>query len=172
MSNHSPFAFPSSHQISPTRTEAIVPSYTPEISQPFVSLAAVIPTLPHLTPRVRELAILATASTYDAPFILYAHSRIAQSVGLSPGQIADASVGKTPAGLDAVEEAAWAFSRRLAGTRGPLDTATWQNAQSCLGREGVANLAHVTGAYAYLSMFQNAADIRLPGGENLEGYHM
>lgn len=72
-----------------------------------------------------------------------------------------------PAGLDPVEEVAWEFSRRLAGTRGPLDPATWQKARSCLGSEGVANLAHVTGAYAYLCLFQNAADIGLPGGEKM-----
>ena len=72
-----------------------------------------------------------------------------------------------PTGLTAVEQAAWEFSLRLAGTRGPLDTATWENARSCLGSEGVANLAHVVGAYAYMCLFQNAADIGSPSGEKL-----
>lgn len=72
-----------------------------------------------------------------------------------------------PAGLDAGEQAAWNFAIRLAGTRGPLDTATWENARSYLGIEGAANLAHVVGAYAYMCLFQNAAAIGLPGGEKM-----
>ena len=142
-------------------------SYTPKLSRPFVSLASIVPNLPHLTPRVRELAILASASTYGAPFVLHAHSRIAQSVGLLPEQIADSRRGVMPAGLDTAEQSAWKFAIHLAGTRGPLDTAIWENARSCLGIEGVANLAHVVGAYAYMCLFQNAADTGVPGGEQL-----
>ncbi|KAL8731532.1 MAG: hypothetical protein Q9166_003378 [cf. Caloplaca sp. 2 TL-2023] len=139
----------------------------PFLCRPFVSLASVNPTLTHLTPRVRELAILATASSYDAPFVLYAHTRIAHSVGLSSDQVSQAREGNTPAGLDTVEQAAWEFSKRLAGTRGPLDTSTWENARNSLGIEGVANLTHVVGAYAYMCLFQNAADTALPGGQKM-----
>lgn len=149
-------------QRSPAVTDTTLSSYTPQLSRPFVSLASVITTLPHLTSRVRELAILATASIYKAPFVLHAHSRIAQSVGLTQDQIIDAKTGKMPAGLDRVEQAAWDFSNRLAGTRGPLDTVTWETARNVLGIEGVAELAHVVGAYASLCLFQNAADVGVP----------
>ena len=151
------------------RTDAVViiPSYTPQLSRPFVSLASVISTLPHLTPRMRELAILATASTYKAAFVLYAHSRIAQSAGLSSDQVEDAREGGMPAGLSAAEQATWEFSRCLAGSQGPLDEAIWQKTSGFLGAEGVANLTHVVGAYAYLCLFQNAADIRSPRGEKM-----
>ena len=129
-----------------------------------LSFIPVIVNLPHLTPRVHELAILATASTYKVPFVLHAHSAIAQSVGLSPEQIAAASAGKLPGGLDAAETAAWGFALRLATTPGPLNAETWDQARSCLGIEGVANLAHVVGAYAHMCLYQNAADIDWHGG--------
>ena len=72
-----------------------------------------------------------------------------------------------PSRLDPSEQAAWEFSRRLAGSRGPLDSATWQKARDCLGLDGGADLTHVIGAYAYLCLFQNAADIPLPHEERL-----
>ncbi|KAL8709362.1 MAG: hypothetical protein Q9225_007466 [Loekoesia sp. 1 TL-2023] len=141
--------------------------YSPQSTQPFAFLASVIPNLPHLTPRVRELAILACAATYEAPFVLYAHSRIALAVGLTPGQITVARGGSMPSGLDRMEQAAWQYSIRLAGTRGPLDTATWENAKNLLGIEGVANLGHVIGAYSYMCLFHNAADIGAPDEQKM-----
>ena len=72
-----------------------------------------------------------------------------------------------PTGLDVAEEACWEFSRRLAGTPGPLDTTIWNTARDCLGNEGVANLAHIDGAYAYMCLYQNAADIASSGAQKL-----
>lgn len=94
--------------------------------------------------------------------MLYAHSHIALSVGLTTGQITDTKDGSMPSGLDRMEQVAWQYSIRLAGSRGPLDTATWENSRRLLGIEGVANLAHVVGAYSYMYLFQNAASIGAP----------
>ena len=151
----------------PSKSDAITPSYTPSICGPFLSFIPVIVNFPNLTPRVRELAVLATASNYKAPFVLHAHTAIAQSVGLSSEQVAAASAGKLPGGLDAAETAAWGFALRLATTPGPLNPETWDQARSCLGIEGVANLAHVVGAYAHMCLYQNAADIDWHGGYNM-----
>ena len=111
---------------------------------------------------MRELAILATASSYRAPFVLHVHSQIAHSVGLSMDQISMATEGKLPAGLGTEEQASWVFSKHLAETRGPLEASFWEKARDSLGVEVVANLTHVVGAYAYMYLFQNAADTKVP----------
>lgn len=74
-----------------------------------------------------------------------------------------AKEGKLAAGLGIEEQAAWALSKHLVGTRGPLDASFWENARDFLGIEGVANLTHVVGVYAYMCLFQNAAETKAPG---------
>jgi len=99
--------------------------------------------------------------------VLSAHSHIAQTVGMFPEQVADARSGNMPAGLTPEEQAAWEFAKELTRSRGPLDTAVWEKARGYLGREGVANLAHVVAAYASTCLFQNAAGVGLPSGEEM-----
>ncbi|KAL9632687.1 MAG: hypothetical protein Q9204_003691 [Flavoplaca sp. TL-2023a] len=100
-----------------------------------------------------KLAILATASSYGAPFVLHARPQIGHSAGLSMHQILMAAEGKLPAALGAEEHVTCVFSKHLAEIRGPGDASIWEKARDSLGIEVVASLTHVVGACAYLCLF-------------------
>ena len=142
-------------------------SYTPSLSQPFNSLSTLITTLPHVPPRIRELAILATASAQKASYVLNAHTNIGQALGLSPTQISAACSGQVPSDLSKAEEVGLSFAIQLVRREGPLNAKVWHAAKDELGMEGVAELAHVIGAYAHVCLFQNAAGVGEQSGSQL-----
>jgi len=48
------------------------------------------------------------------------HTRLAETAGLSPGQVADAREGKLPQVLNEREEVAYVFAGELVRMKGPL----------------------------------------------------
>ena len=142
---------------------------------PSLKLVAQISSYRSLNPQRRELAILATGHVYGSPYELYAHTRIAINLpkpdNLSAAQIAQARKGQSPAGLDEKGQVAYEFALELAGSRGPLrdeGKGGWARAKGTLDIEEVAALVHVVGAYAYLCIMLNAADVGLPEGEEID----
>ena len=115
-----------------------------------------------LEPRARELVILAVVAVIDCPFVLYAHRRIAKTVGLSEEQIALACKGDLPTGLTEEEAIIYVTALELTRSRGPLDEQIWQRAEKALGREKAARLAHVVGLYQYVSTLINLGAVPVP----------
>ena len=137
-------------------------SYTPELFHSFMAVGNAILNQQDFEPRAREIAILAVMAVYDVPFVLYAHTRIAIRLGLSKEQVAQACKGTTPTGLTEMEAIAYTAALALARTRGPLDDEIWQRAESLLGRERAARLAHVVRLYLYSSTLLNLGAINAP----------
>ena len=77
-------------------------------------------TLPVLSVREKELAVFAVLSHSRAAYALYAHTRLAETAGLFPGQVADAREGKLPLGLSERKEVTYVFAGELVRMRGPL----------------------------------------------------
>ena len=113
-------------------------------------------------PRARELVILAVMAVIDCPFVLYAHTRVAITLGLSEEQVALASKGNVPTGLTEEEAVIYVTAQELTRSRGPLDEHHWQRAERVLGREKSARLAHVVGVYLYSSTVLNLGAIPAP----------
>ena len=113
-------------------------------------------------PRERELVILAVMGVYDCPYVLYAHTRIATSLGLSEEQVASACKGTVPESLGEEDEVIYTTALELATSRGPLDEGVWQRAEKCLGREKSARLGHVVGYYLYACTLLNLGAIPAP----------
>ena len=160
--------FPSSHiPLLPTYQLANNPlcSHTPSLVRPSLALASAINNQSALTPRMRELAILAVGAIHGAAYVLYAHSRFASFVGLSGGQISSESKGMTPSDLAEEETVTYEFSAALAVERGPLKENVWERARERVGREVLAALVHVVGGYSYTCLMLNAGDVGVPAAE-------
>ena len=119
---------------------------------------------PNVTARARELAILAVCSTSTIPFVSYAHSKIASSVGLSIEQVAAARSGVLPEGLAEDEEATFMLALALAGSKDVLEESVWERSVGILGREGVARIAHIVGVYLYSGALLRVGAIEAPAG--------
>jgi 4-carboxymuconolactone decarboxylase len=120
-----------------------------------------------ITLRERELAIFAVLAYSPAAYALYAHTLVADKVGLSPAQVEDAKNGKTPKDLSEREEATYVMAGELVRMRGPLSEEAFERARKVLGREGVAAIVHTTGSFLYSSFLLNVADVPAPGDEKI-----
>jgi len=96
-------------------------SYTPTLASTWLNLVHRVLTLPILSAREKGLAVFAVLSHSRAAYALYAHTRLADTAGLSPGQVADARGGKLPQGLSERKEVAYVFAGELVRMRGPVD---------------------------------------------------
>ena len=106
---------------------------------------------------MRELSILAVASTFDAPYVAYCHRGLGKRVGLSDDQIEDAVHGRTPKQLPEPETVAYETAKTLATARTPLDGPQFQRAEVILGRQQLAGLMHTVAGYLYVCTLINVA---------------
>ncbi|KAF2683469.1 hypothetical protein K458DRAFT_419072 [Lentithecium fluviatile CBS 122367] len=137
-------------------------SYAPTTFLPFLNYTQSYATLPSLTPKERELSVLATASVTKSVYILYAHKSIAVTVGLTPKQAQDASEGEIPEHLAQREQFVYRLALKMATDFGVISDEVFGDAVTEIGREGVAQLAQVVGGYLSGSILVSVADVGLP----------
>lgn len=117
-----------------------------------------------LEPRLSELAILMTATHWQAGFEWFAHAPAALKGGLTPDQVEALRLGVEPAFQRDDEKAVYAFADALLKTR-KVPQAVYDQAVAVLGERGVVDLTGVLGYYALISMTITAFDIKVPAGE-------
>ncbi|KAH7371735.1 AhpD-like protein [Pyrenochaeta sp. MPI-SDFR-AT-0127] len=137
--------------------------YTPHIAPAAFSLMQTIYTPATLPARLRQLGILAVASVYKAPYVLYCHTPVSEKLGFSEQQFRDAVDGVTPQSLSDSESVAFETALKLARDRHALSDEDFARAETVLGKEGVAGLANVVAGYVYVCILVNVAGPR-PGG--------
>ena len=135
--------------------------YTPDLFQPYINFAEAIVTQKDISPRERELAVLAVTAVHDVPYVLYAHTRIALGLGLTDEQVALAVKGVQPKGLTEAE-VVYATALELTETKCPLKEETWQRAEAILGKPRCARLAHVVGLYLYAGSLLRLGAVSAP----------
>ncbi|PSN71269.1 hypothetical protein BS50DRAFT_570661 [Corynespora cassiicola Philippines] len=140
-------------------------AYTPSTFAPYLSYNYAIATLPDLTPRERELAVLATASVTKAEYIIYAHSKIAGSVGLAEEVITEVLKGDVPKELEARERVVCKIALDAVKNFGRLEGNVFEKGVEAVGREGVAGIIQIVGTYLLASTLVSAADVSVPGEE-------
>jgi 4-carboxymuconolactone decarboxylase len=104
-----------------------------------------------LTPRVREMAILAVAARWDSEFERYAHEPIGRAAGLTDTEIDRLRHGDLPELTEPAERAAMAFVR-AAVTDEDVDDATYDSAVAAIGVRTVFELTTLVGYYATLAL--------------------
>lgn len=137
-------------------------SYTPSTFLAYLNYTQAYTVLPHITPKERELSILATASVTGSEYIIYAHKKIGISVGLTEKQVKKASEGHTPDGLGKREKFVYETALEMAENYGSMKDKLFNEAVKQLGRDGTAQLAQEVGGYMLSSVLVNVADVAVP----------
>lgn len=108
-------------------------------------------------------------SRTGARYPLYAHKRLALSLGLSDSQVECAATfdSKTPEGISQVEAAVYESAGEIADVRGgPLCEESFERMVKSLGdRERVAEVMLTVGFYQFASTIMNVADVAPPEKE-------
>ena len=143
--------------------------YVPSIMEPFFIMLSEVGKLPGITPTIRETAILATGSVFEAPYELYAHSKFATVVTeLSETQIAAIQSGLKPLGhadkLSPECDVAFDVAIELGHGKGKLSQKSWERAVKILGRDGTLALIQFVSLYAYTCVWLNATAAEVPEG--------
>lgn len=107
-----------------------------------------------LAPREKELALLAVAAIYYAPYITHTDQKLAAQINLSEHHIVAALAGETPMGLASEVILAYELALEVVRGRQPLSAATWDRAFHAFRREETAAVAHVAsqGVYAAIPL--------------------
>ena len=140
-------------------------SYTPELANVWFALAGSVVTQPRFSFKEREISILAVLAAYDAPYVVYAHSKIALKCGLCEEQVQQAVDGKIPGGLSQEEAMVYELSLKMANLRGPLDDGSFERAEKILGKVKIAGLAHLVTAYIHVALLTNISNGFVPEEE-------
>ena len=116
-----------------------------------------------LEPRLSELAILITARQWTAQFEWFAHAPMALEGGLSAEIVEALCQRQIPVFAYADEAAIYSFCTELY-LESRVSDATYEEAKTHLGEQGVVDLVGILGYYAMVSMTLNVFEMPLPDG--------
>jgi 4-carboxymuconolactone decarboxylase len=134
---------------------------SPRIGHAAQALGAALRYGSGLTPRVRELAVLAVARRWDSEYERYAHEAIGLVSGLTPEEIAALRDGRALDLADPLERAAADVVRDLL-ERGDLDDEAYEAARGVLGEAGLFELSTLVGYYGTLALQLRLFRVRPP----------
>jgi 4-carboxymuconolactone decarboxylase len=128
----------------------------PAIAAPFLDLQFAEQMHTSLSPRVREVVILAVGAVWQADYELYAHLALARKVGLSEDAAWAVATGELSDELSFDETLALRLTQQLS-TSHRVDESLYQAAEDTFGAQGLIDIAFLIGIYhsvcATLTMF-------------------
>jgi 4-carboxymuconolactone decarboxylase len=140
--------------------------HSPELAQHAQRLGAFCRYQTGLPLRLSELAILVTASRWQAQAEWYIHHPIALQAGVGEADAETIRQGHRPDFADADDALIYDFASELYETRRVSD-ATYAQAVERFGHQVVINLVGLLGYYALVAMTLNVFDMRAPGQQSL-----
>jgi 4-carboxymuconolactone decarboxylase len=114
-----------------------------------------------LSPRLREVVILAVGAVWQSEYELYAHSAAARKAGISDEAVRVLASGGIPQELDKDEKIAAALTRQLS-TAHRVDETLYRQAENCFGTEGLNDIAILIGIYHAVCTTLNLFEIPAP----------
>ncbi|MCV7331998.1 carboxymuconolactone decarboxylase family protein [Mycobacterium cookii] len=114
-----------------------------------------------LSPRVREVVILAVGAVWQSEYELYAHSAAARKVGISEDAIRVLVTGGIPGDLSAEETTAAQLTRELS-TRHRVDETLYREAERHFGVKGLTDMVILIGIYHTVSATLNLFAVPVP----------
>ncbi|MDQ2811976.1 MAG: carboxymuconolactone decarboxylase family protein [Actinomycetota bacterium] len=128
--------------------------YAPGVGHALQELGAAIRFRTTLTPRIREMAILVVAQTWDCGYERAAHEPIGREAGLTEPEIEALRTGGDPKFADDTEQVAYSTARALTSSRVPadLDDQEYAAALAALDEEALVELSTLVGYYATLAL--------------------
>lgn len=115
-----------------------------------------------LPQRLKEFAIVTTATHWRQRYEWYVHAPLALKAGVDPSTLAALPSGRPPR-MPADEAVIYDFCTQLHTTR-TVDDAVYASARTLLGETGVVALAALCGYYSLLAMTMNVARTSVPAG--------
>jgi 4-carboxymuconolactone decarboxylase len=137
--------------------------FSPTIALSFLDLQVAEKDNTSLSPRVRELVILAVGAVWKTSYELYSHEAVARKVGISEDAVRTLTAGGLPGELSDQEKIAYRFSRQLSAEH-RVDAALYSAAEHAFGRRGIVEIAYLVGIYHTTCALLNAFEIPAPGG--------
>ena len=117
--------------------------------------------LTSLSPRVREVVILAVGGVWQSEYELYAHSAAARKVGIPEAAIQALVSGGIPKGLSEEETTAAALTRELS-TRHRVDETLYRDAERLFGEKGLTDMVILIGIYHTVCATLNLFAVPVP----------
>jgi 4-carboxymuconolactone decarboxylase len=140
--------------------------HSPELAQHAQRLGAFCRYQTGLSLRLSELAILVTASRWQAQAEWYIHYPIALQAGVGVADAETIRQGRRPDFADADDALIYDFASELYETKRVSD-ATYAQAVERFGHQVVINLVGLLGYYALVAMTLNVFDMRELGQQSL-----
>jgi 4-carboxymuconolactone decarboxylase len=129
----------------------------PEVAAKFSEFQAAEATYTTLSPRVREVVIVAVGAVWGADYELYAHTTLARNAGLSEHAVTTLANGGIPDDLSEHEKIAARLTSQLS-TRHRVDAELYREAEKAFGTTGLFDIAALIGQYhtvcAALTLFE------------------
>ncbi len=125
--------------------------FAPAVGHALQELGVAIRFRTHLSPRIRELAILVVAQAWDSGYERVSHEPIGREAGLTDPEIEALRAGDDPKFADDTEQVAYSVTRALTGPA-DLDDEEYAAALGALGEEGLVELSTLVGYYATLAL--------------------
>ena len=116
-----------------------------------------------LTPRAREIAILAVAAGKRSNFEWFSHELLARRAGLTTEELDHVLASRPAPTFDAYEDLVWRVVTALIGVC-DLDDSQFAEAQATLGDAGIVALIALVGHYELLSRSLRVWRTPLPEG--------
>ena len=129
----------------------------PEVAAKFSEFQAAEATYTTLSPRVREVVIVAVGAVWGADYELYAHTALARNADLSEHAVTTLANGAIPDDLSEHEKIAAHLTSQLS-TRHRVDDELYREAEKAFGTTGLFDIAALIGQYhtvcAALTLFE------------------
>jgi 4-carboxymuconolactone decarboxylase len=129
----------------------------PEVAAKFSEFQAAEATYTTLSPRVREVVIVAVGAVWGADYELYAHTTLARNSGLSEHAVTTLANGGIPDDLSEHEKIAAHLAHQLS-TSHRVDDELYREAKKAFGTTGLFDIAALIGEYhtvcAALTLFE------------------
>ncbi|MBZ5739553.1 carboxymuconolactone decarboxylase family protein [Nocardioides mangrovi] len=141
---------------------------SPTVGDALQALGAAVRYGTSLSDRVREMAILAVATSWDSEFERYAHEAVGRAAGLSEEEIVALRDLPALTPTDVREAAALDVVRALL-ERSDLDDAEWDAANAVLGQDEIFELTALVGYYATLALLMRTHRVPAPPASGAGG---
>ena len=129
----------------------------PEVAAKFSEFQAAEATYTTLSPRVREVVIIAVGAVWRADYELYAHTTLARNAGLSEDAVTTLANGCIPDDLSEHEKIAARLAHQLSSHH-RVDAELYREAEKAFGTTGLFDIAALIGQYhtvcAALTLFE------------------
>jgi 4-carboxymuconolactone decarboxylase len=135
--------------------------YSPELCDKVEALGRFVRFDSSIPPRLRDIAILATARHWDSSYMWHSYSRRALETGVTAEVIAAIAERRVPPFERDEDKAVFAYATELLG-RHHVAKPTFDAGIAALGKTGLVELTALIGNYSMVAMALNAFEVDMP----------